>query len=99
MGDPAGIGAEISLAAWASGQVAQPFFLIGDPAHLAPQAARAGVPLAEIAGPGACAAAFAGALPVLPLALPAPAVPGKPCGTAPASPFPAIPNIWLIWLA
>jgi 4-hydroxythreonine-4-phosphate dehydrogenase len=78
MGDPAGIGAEISLAAWASGQVAQPFFLIGDPAHLAPQAARAGVPLAEIAGPGACAAAFAGALPVLPLALPAPAVPGQP---------------------
>jgi 4-hydroxythreonine-4-phosphate dehydrogenase len=78
MGDPAGIGAEIALAAWASRQVAQPFFLIGDPAHLAPQAARAGVPLAEIAGPGACAAAFAGALPVLPLALPAPAVPGQP---------------------
>ncbi len=35
MGDPAGIGAEIALAAWASGRVAQPFFLIGDPARLA----------------------------------------------------------------
>jgi 4-hydroxythreonine-4-phosphate dehydrogenase len=78
MGDPAGIGAEITLATWASGQVAQPFFLIGDPARLAPQATRAGVPLAVIAEPGACAAAFANALPVLPLALPAPAVPGRP---------------------
>ena len=71
MGDPAGIGAEIALAAWVSGQVAQPFFLIGDPAHLSPLAARAGVPLAQIAGPEACAAAFASALPLLPLALPA----------------------------
>jgi len=78
MGDPAGIGAEITLAAWASGRVVQPFFLIGDPAHLAPLAARAGVPLAEIADPGAAALAFASALPVLPLALPAPAPAGRP---------------------
>jgi len=35
MGDPAGIGAEIALAAWASGRVARPFFLIDDPARLA----------------------------------------------------------------
>ncbi|MEO0994744.1 MAG: 4-hydroxythreonine-4-phosphate dehydrogenase, partial [Pseudomonadota bacterium] len=28
MGDPAGIGAEIALAAWASGRVRQPFALI-----------------------------------------------------------------------
>jgi len=78
MGDPAGIGAEIALAAWASGRVVRPFFLIGDPARLAPMADRAGVPLAEIAGPEASAAVFARALPVLPLALPAPAVPGRP---------------------
>lgn len=78
MGDPAGIGAEIALAAWASGRVAHPFFLIDDPARLAPLADRAGVPVAEIAGPEASAAAFADALPVLPLALPAPAVPGRP---------------------
>ncbi|MEE8453702.1 MAG: 4-hydroxythreonine-4-phosphate dehydrogenase PdxA [Limibaculum sp.] len=78
MGDPAGIGAEIALAAWASGRVVRPFFLIGDPARLAPLADRAGVPVAEIAGPEASAAVFARALPVLPLALPAPAVPGRP---------------------
>ncbi|MCH8952807.1 MAG: 4-hydroxythreonine-4-phosphate dehydrogenase, partial [Proteobacteria bacterium] len=59
MGDPAGIGAEIALAAWASGRVARPFFLIGDPARLAPLAERMGVPLAAIAGPEATASVFA----------------------------------------
>lgn len=78
MGDPAGIGAEITLAAWASGRVTQPFFLIGDRARLAPLAARADVPLAEITGPEACEAAFATALPVLALPLPAPAIAGRP---------------------
>ncbi|MHA1528864.1 MAG: 4-hydroxythreonine-4-phosphate dehydrogenase PdxA [Alphaproteobacteria bacterium] len=78
MGDPAGIGAEIALAAWASGRVVRPFFLIGDPARLAPLADRARVPLTEIAGPEAAAAVFARALPVLALALPAPAEPGRP---------------------
>ncbi len=78
MGDPAGIGAEIALGAWASGRVAQPFFMIGDPDRLAPLAASAGVPLTAIAGPEAAPGVFAGALPVLPLALPAAAVPGRP---------------------
>jgi len=78
MGDPAGVGPEIALAAWASGRVAQPFFLIGDPAHLAPLAARAGVALAAIGAAGEAAAAYPGALPVLPLALAASAPPGRP---------------------
>jgi 4-hydroxythreonine-4-phosphate dehydrogenase len=78
MGDPAGIGAEITLAAWASGRVARPFFLIGDPAHLSSHAARAGVTLAEISDPGAAGSVFPVALPVLPLTLPAPAAPGRP---------------------
>jgi 4-hydroxythreonine-4-phosphate dehydrogenase len=78
MGDPAGIGAEITLAAWASGRVARPFFLIGDPAHLAPLAARAGVPLTEIADPDAAMSAFTTGLPVLPIALPFLAAPGRP---------------------
>ena len=78
MGDPAGVGAEITLAAWASGRVSQPFFLIGDPAHLAPFAARTKVPLAEIDNPQAAVAAYAQALPVLPLALPAAGAPGQP---------------------
>jgi len=78
MGDPAGIGAEIALAAWASGRVVRPFFLIGDPARLTPLAERARVPLTEIDGPEAAAAVFAHALPVLAQALPAPALPGRP---------------------
>lgn len=78
MGDPAGIGAEITLAAWASGRVNRPFFLIGDPAWLAPLASRAGVPLAEIASPDRAMALFARALPVLPLPLPGSAAPGRP---------------------
>jgi 4-hydroxythreonine-4-phosphate dehydrogenase len=78
MGDPAGIGAEIALAAWAGGRVRHPFLLIGDPAPLAPLARGAGVALAVIDAPGEAAAAFGAALPVLPLRLPAPAVPGRP---------------------
>ncbi|MCH8168237.1 MAG: 4-hydroxythreonine-4-phosphate dehydrogenase PdxA [Proteobacteria bacterium] len=78
MGDPAGIGAEIALAAWASGRVARPFFLIGDPDRLAPLADRARVPVATITGPEAATAVFGRALPVLALTLPAPMVPGQP---------------------
>lgn len=78
MGDPAGIGAEITLAAWASGRSTHPFFFIGDPAQLAPLAARAGVLLSIIADPCAAVLAYPTALPVLPMALSAPAAPGRP---------------------
>lgn len=78
MGDPAGIGAEITVAAWASGRATDPFFLIGDPAHLAPLATRAGVKLIEISDPDAAMSAFTRALPVLPLPLAATATPGHP---------------------
>ena len=74
-GDPAGIGAEIAMAAWASGAVRHPFFLIGDPRRLASVAS---VPLAGIAAPDQAVQAFPRALPVLPLTLPAPPVPGQP---------------------
>lgn len=80
MGDPAGIGPEIALAAWASGRVEQRFFVIGDPAQLAELGGilKVPAPVAEIAGPEACAAVFAHALPVLPLRLPARVRPGQP---------------------
>jgi len=76
MGDPAGIGAEIAIAAWRSGEVADPFFLIDDPARLA--ALAPDLALAEIAEPAEAPGRFAAALPVLPHALPAPARPGRP---------------------
>ena len=78
MGDPAGIGGEIALAAWAGGQVRHPFFLIGDPAWLAPLAVRAAVAITEITGPEQAATAYAAALPVLPAPLAAPVTPGQP---------------------
>lgn len=78
MGDPAGIGGEIALSAWASGRVRHPFFIIADPAWLARLAVRAGIAITEIAGPEAAAAAYSGGLPVLPLALAVPVEPGRP---------------------
>lgn len=72
MGEPAGIGPEITIAAWRAVRAAGPaFVVIGDPALYA------GVPLARIGAPEEAAEAFPRALPVLPLALPAPAVPGR----------------------
>jgi 4-hydroxythreonine-4-phosphate dehydrogenase len=73
MGEPAGIGPEITLAAWRTIRGAGPaFFLIADPALLP------GAPVTIIAAPEQAAAAFAHALPVLPLALAAPCLPGRP---------------------
>jgi len=78
MGDPAGIGAEIAVRAWASGRVGRPFFVIGDPEALGAAAALAGAAVAEIAEPGSAADAFSGALPVLPEFLAAPVQAGRP---------------------
>ena len=81
MGDPAGIGLDIALGAWADrDRTGIPaFFLIGDPAALSDRAAQLGldVPLAET-DPEAAANLFARALPVVPLACPARPVAGQP---------------------
>ncbi len=72
MGEPAGIGPEITIAAWRAVRAAGPAFcVIADPALLR------GAPLAVIAAPEEAARAFPDALPVLPLALAAPAEPGR----------------------
>ncbi len=76
MGDPAGIGAEIALKAWASRKIDCPFFLIDDPARL--PALMPDVPVAGIEAPADAAGVFPHALPVLPFRLAAPAVPGVP---------------------
>lgn len=81
MGEPAGIGGDITLAAW-SGRDAlgvPPFFAIDDADRLASLADRLGltVPLARIDSPDQAPAAFATALPVLHRPLPAPCTPGQ----------------------
>jgi 4-hydroxythreonine-4-phosphate dehydrogenase len=80
MGEPAGIGGEIALMAWSRrGEGVPPFFLLDDPDRLQALSRRIGftMPLAAIERPEEAAARFADALPVLPLTLSAPAVPGK----------------------
>ncbi|VUX45734.1 4-hydroxythreonine-4-phosphate dehydrogenase [Candidatus Defluviicoccus seviourii] len=89
MGEPAGIGAEITLKAWLKrdDDGVPPFFIIADAGHLAVDAAALdlGVPLVRIAEPAAAIAAFARGLPVLHRPLPHMPVPGRPqAATAPS---------------
>ena len=71
MGEPAGIGGEIAAKAWWAVRAAGPaFFLIGDPGLVKD------APVALIEVPEQAAAAFPQALPVLPLPLAAPVLPG-----------------------
>ena len=81
MGEPAGIGPEITLKAWlACKEKPQPVFLVlGDPELYRKTAAALGlnVPVAEIAAPEEAAGVFSTALPVLPVALSENMVPGK----------------------
>jgi len=80
MGEPAGIGGDITLKAWRRrAEGLDPFFVIDDPERLAALARRIGVavPVAAIADPAEAPAAFAEALPVLPEPLAAPVEPGR----------------------
>lgn len=81
MGEPAGIGGEIALKAWtASGGRNNAFFMIDDPERLARLADALGIaaPVVAISSPQEAVAAFARALPVLPLAIAAPVRAGQP---------------------
>ncbi|MFV3128619.1 4-hydroxythreonine-4-phosphate dehydrogenase PdxA [Niveispirillum sp. KHB5.9] len=84
MGEPAGIGGDIALKAWMERGAADlpPFVLLDDPDRIRVLATRLGldVPLAVIGEDGLDRVAdlFADALPILPVALPAPVSYGKP---------------------
>jgi len=80
MGEPAGIGGEITLKAWARRAGLDPFFVIDDPDRLEDIAHRTGpkVPIQVIHSASEAADVFATALPVLPVPLPAPVVAGQP---------------------
>jgi 4-hydroxythreonine-4-phosphate dehydrogenase len=80
MGDPAGIGPELTLRAWtARASLAAPFFALADPRALGALARRLRLeaPIAEVS-PAEASAAFARALPVVALSAPADARPGEP---------------------
>jgi len=73
MGDPAGIGGELTLMAWArrEGGVVPPFYTLDDPARLAAIARGLSLecPIIEIDDPAEATEAFALGLPVIPLPL------------------------------
>ena len=80
MGDPAGIGPELSLLAWRERRRGDPpFFLLAAPAHLAAIARRTGIdaPIIETE-PSQTAGAIERGLPVVPLENPVEAEPGRP---------------------
>ncbi len=73
MGDPAGIGGELTVSAWRALRHTGPAFTaIDDPARLV------GVPVRAVETLAEAVAVFPEALPVLPLALAAAVVPGRP---------------------
>jgi len=73
MGDPAGIGGDVALTAWAQRRAANlpPFFMIDDPERLAALAKTLGltIPIVEITTPHQAAPLFENTLPVMPLTL------------------------------
>ena len=74
-GDPAGIGAEITLAAWRQRDGLPPFFLMDDPARI--EALAGDVPIVAIADAADAAGVFDQALPVLKHRFPATVTPGQ----------------------
>ena len=81
MGDPAGIGGELTLRAWIAlrnGRI--PFVALDDPERLRDLATRMGldVPIAVVESAAEATARFPSALPVMPVPLAEPARPGHP---------------------
>ena len=81
MGEPAGIGGEITLSTWLRHRESiPPFFCIDDLERLDVLARRLGwpVPVREIGDPDEAVSMFPSALPVLPIHLPVPVSSGRP---------------------
>jgi 4-hydroxythreonine-4-phosphate dehydrogenase len=79
MGDPAGIGPELALAAWRDRTPTAPFVIFAAPGLMAAAAKRAGfaVPIVET-DPAGAKAAFTNGLPVVPLKSAVEDAPGRP---------------------
>lgn len=83
MGEPAGIGGEIALAAWAALRHRGPaFLLLDDPQRLVRLARQLGwdIPVLAVESAAETAAIFPEAVPVLPLTQPVPFAPGRLSG-------------------
>jgi 4-hydroxythreonine-4-phosphate dehydrogenase len=85
LGEPAGIGPDITLAAWTRRRELDlpAFYVIGDPQALARRAKKLGLDIPiETATPASAAAIFSRALPVAALGIAATAPPGQPDATS-----------------
>src|SRR5579871_4032459 len=80
MGEPAGIGGELTLKAWLQRETLPPFFAIDDPDRLEQLGAAIGapIPVQPIREPHEAIAVLPKALPVLPCLLDRPVTPGRP---------------------
>ena len=81
MGEPAGIGGEVILKAWAQKSNTDPFFVIDDPERLKKITNKINikVPIKTISSPFEALDVFSHALPVFTISpLPAPVIPGQP---------------------
>jgi 4-hydroxythreonine-4-phosphate dehydrogenase len=81
VGEPAGIGVDITIAAWRRRVELglPPFYLLGDPGFIARRAKLLAADLAiAVVEPAAAVSAFDGALPVVDIGVPITAAPGQP---------------------
>src|SRR4051794_40839587 len=80
MGEPAGIGGELTLKAWLQRDTLPPFFAVDDPTRLERLGAPIGTPIPArpMQDPGEVAGVLSKALPVLPVLLDRPVTPGRP---------------------
>jgi 4-hydroxythreonine-4-phosphate dehydrogenase len=89
LGEPAGIGPDLSLALWTQREAlgVPPFLLLGDPAFLEARARSLGLAVKiAVSNAEQAVSTFATALPVMPLGVEVTALPGKPDATsAPAA--------------
>ena len=85
LGEPAGIGPDIALRAFAlrNEKAVPPFYLVGDPQFMAERSQLLGLDLAvAVAEPDDAAAVFVHSLPVVPLDMRVTAMPGRPDGSS-----------------
>jgi len=78
LGDPAGIGPEITVKAWLALRERGPAFMVVGDARALTSTSGAPVPVRSVSGPEEAQALFAEALPVLDIPLPSPVVAGQP---------------------
>jgi 4-hydroxythreonine-4-phosphate dehydrogenase len=93
IGEPAGIGPDIAIASWRRRQALSlpPFYLLAEPDFVTRRAAALGADVPVVAvDPEGAPAAFATALPVVPLAMPITAAPGRPDATSATAAIAAI---------